>query len=592
MTSADGKQPASLREAIDTLKGSFTAVAVFSFFLNLLLLTAPLYMLQVFDRVLTSRSGDTLVLLTLMAAIALLTMAALEIVRGQILVKVGVWLDRRLGPPVLAGSIQGALQNAADASTQGLRDLATFRTFMTGPSVFPVLDAPWMPVFLGVAFLLHPLLGWLCVFGALVLFGLAVLNEVITRAPMAQSSGASIAALHRSDAVVRNADTIEAMGMMDSLLARWKQENAQAIELQALASDRSGAVSALSKFLRMVLQIGVMGLGAYLVLQGEITPGTMIASSIIMGRALAPVDQAIGAWKQMTGAVQAYQRLKTPLAAVKPDEDAMAMPEPKGALVVDGLRFFHPGSSDATIRGISFQLAPGESLGLVGPSAGGKSTLARLLIGNAAPSGGHVRLDGIDMHKWSSRDRGPHVGYVAQDVEVFSATLRDNIARMGEGDSDAVIEAAKMAGIHDMILRFPDGYDTKIGYGGMVMTGGQRQRIALARAIYGSPKFLVLDEPNANLDGAGEVALIEAIKKLKERGVTMVVIAHRPGIVKHLDKMMVLRGGAIEKFGPSDEVLAHLQGAGTVAAPGGNATGRLQPTMTAVANATTPKGTT
>jgi PrtD family type I secretion system ABC transporter len=560
-----------LLEALAACRTAFVAVAGFSAAINLLMLTLPLYMLQVYDRVLTSRSTDTLLLLTVITIAALAVFAILESVRGHLMVQIGGWLDRRLGGDILSGSVARSLRSSGDPSVQGLRDLTTFRTFLTGPTMFPVLDSPWSPVFAGLIFTLHPLLGVLAVCGAAILFGLAVVNELASRAPLQQANGLAIRNLNQAEAAARNADAIHAMGMMPGLVARWRARAAEVETLQAAASLQSGRITAASKFMRMALQVGMLGVGAWLAILGEITPGAMIAGSILMGRALAPVEQAIGSWKQMVTARGAYRRLQEQFAATPPRGETMTLPVAEGRLDVEGVTFAHPGTTEPTIRNVAFALAPGESLGLIGPSASGKTTLARLLVGNLAPRAGTVRLDGADIASWPSAERGPYVGYLPQDVELFADTVQENIARMTEADPADVIAAAKLAGVHEMILRLPKGYDTEIGEGGAALSGGQRQRIALARALFGGPKLIVLDEPNASLDHAGEEALLVALEALRAQRATVVVIAHRPSVLRHVDKILVLRDGTVQTFGPRDEVIPRVTGPGArqrIAAPG------------------------
>ncbi|MBL4906908.1 MAG: type I secretion system permease/ATPase [Sneathiella sp.] len=548
-----------LQETLSKCKQVFIVVALFGLGINLLMLTAPLFMMQVFDRVITSRNTDTLLLLMLIAGVALVTMSSLEAVRTFVLVRLSGWLDRRLGGSALTASILATLKTGEDANIQGLRDLSTFRSFLTGPSIFPILDAPFAPIFLGIMFLLHPLLGIISLIGACLLFSLALLNELVTRKALAQAGQNSIAAMNQADAAARNADVIEAMGMMPNLIDKWNKSHAGSLEFQGKASDRGGIISALSKFMRSVLQIGVSSAGAWLVIAGDMTPGSMIAGSIIMGRALAPVEQAIGSWKGFLGARSAYSRLKAKLNAAPDIDNAMPLPRPSGAIDVEAVSYVHPGSSEPVLRNVSFRINPGETVGLIGPTAAGKSTLARILIGNLTPRSGHSRLDNMNMAEWPANDRGQYVGYLPQDIELFSGTIRENISRMGDGSPEDVIAAADKAGVHDMILRLEKGYETQIGEGGAALSGGQRQRIALARAVYGNPCFLVLDEPNASLDSVGESALMEAMESLRAEGMTIIVIAHRPNILQHVDKILVLRNGMVDDFGFREDVLEKLQ---------------------------------
>ncbi|MBE7636408.1 type I secretion system permease/ATPase [Sneathiella sp. P13V-1] len=550
-----------LRETIGKCKRVFLLIAIFGLCINMLMLTAPLYMMQVFDRVISSHNTDTLIMLFLIATLALVTMAMLEGVRTFILVRLSSWIDRQLGPGSLNSSIFSQLKQGENPNTQGLRDLGTFRGFLTGAGIFPILDAPFAPLFLGIMFLLHPLLGGIALAGAGILFSFALMNEILTRRPLAMSGQYTIKAMEQAEASARNADVIEAMGMMPALTARWNKINHEAMILQAKASDRGGIISSFSKFFRMILQIGISTAAAWLVIQGDLTAGAMIAASLIMGRALAPVEQAIGTWKGFVGARAAYGRLKSRIEKVEEDEPGMPLPRPKGAISVENVSFVHPGAKKPVLKNISFKINPGEIVGLIGPTAAGKSTLSRIMIGNLHPTSGHSRLDNMDVSEWPSSDRGQYVGYLPQDIELFAGTIKDNISRMREGDPDLVVEAAKKAGVHEMILRMEKGYETEIGEGGAALSGGQRQRIALARAIYGNPCLLVLDEPNANLDSDGEAALMKAMDALANDGMTIIIVAHRPNVLRYADKIIVLRDGMLDDYGFRDDILDKLQGA-------------------------------
>ncbi|NQV21457.1 MAG: ATP-binding cassette domain-containing protein, partial [Rhodospirillales bacterium] len=424
-------------QTVLTCRKALFPVVVFSAFINLLMLTVPFYMLQVFDRVLTSRSEETLLFLTFIAIGAILTLSALEAVRSRLFVRVSVWLNARLSGDILKNSISNALGAAGSSNARGLRDLETVRSFATGAGVFPLLDAPWAPLFLGVMFLLHPLIGWIATIGAAILFGMALLNERATRPILDQAAGASNKSVQRAEAAVRNADVIEAMGMAPNLVQRWNNDNADAIRLQALASDRAGTISSAVKFLRFGIQLLVMGVGAYLAISQEMSPGAMIAGSIIMGRALAPVEQAIGTWKGLVGARAAYFRIKELLAGTTADVASMPLPRPDGRLVATRATYHLPKHSEAILKGVSFELEPGEALGLVGPSAAGKTTLARLIVGSLAPTTGAVRLDSANLSDWDSADRGQYIGYLPQDIELFDGTVQENIARMADAPSDA-----------------------------------------------------------------------------------------------------------------------------------------------------------
>ena len=456
-----------------------------SAFVNLLMLTAPLYMLQVFDRVLTSRSADTLLLLSLIACVALLTLALLEGVRSFALARLGNWIDDRLSVSALQASVTGALRMGSKPSIQGLRDLATFRSFVGGPSVLPLMDAPWTPVFIAVVFLLHPLLGWMTIGGAVVLLLLAIVNELGTRALLQDAGTAQIDAMQQAESAVRNADAIEAMGMMDNLARQWHRRSAEALRLQRKAGERNSTVTSVSKFVRLTLQVAMLGIGAWLVIQNELTAGGMIAGTILLGRALAPVDQAINSWKAFIAARSAHRRLKESLAHTPTRIESIALPRPSGEVRCESVTYAHEGGGDPVLKNVSFDLPAGKTLGLIGPTASGKTTLARLLVGNLRPQLGHVRLDGMDISQWESSGRGQHIGYLPQDIELFGGSIRENIARMGEARDEHVIEAARLAGVHELVLRLPRGYETEIGDAGTSLSGGQRQRIALARALYG-----------------------------------------------------------------------------------------------------------
>ncbi len=500
-------------------------------------------------------------LLTLIALAALLTLGLLEAVRGRVFVRIGAWIDHRLGGVLLGSGIADAASRHGDGSPQGLQDLATVRTFLTGPGMFPILDAPWTPIFLLVTFMLHFWLGILALAGAVVLLIIAVLNEMATRGMIAESGDAAGRAMRLAESALRNAEVIKAMGMMPNILGMWRRENETAVALQAGASDRGGAFSAVSKFMRLALQIGALAVGALLVIQDSLSPGAMIAGSILMTRALAPVDMAIGSWRSAVSARSAYARLRQRIENASAPGEGMTLPAPKGALTLEGVSYRYPGQEGLALRGVSFALAPGETLGLIGPTASGKTTLARLIIGNLAPLVGHVRLDGADISQWITQELGAHMGYLPQEVALFEGDVRINIARFSNADPESVVTAAKLAGAHEMILHLPTGYETQIGVDGAALSGGQRQRIALSRAVFGDPKLLVLDEPTANLDAVGEEALLSALAGLKARGATVVLIAHRPSLLRHVDKILVLREGEMYMFGPPDEVLPKITAA-------------------------------
>ncbi len=537
------------------LMGVFGAVGFFSLFANLLLLAAPLYMLQVYDRVLSSRSDETLLYLTLIALAAFVAYAALDFVRGRLMVVAAGWLDRQLRGPVLACSLAERLNGGRD-SVDALRDVTTLRATLSSSAVQPLLDAPWTPIFLAAMFLLHPVLGWTAVAGALALLAIALVNELATRKLVATAGGLSGEMDHAAEEAVRNADAVEAMGLAANFERRLNAKNGVMLGILDQASVRGGLASSVSRLLRYGLQIGVLGLGAWLVLQNELSPGAIIAASILMARALAPVDMAISSWRNIVAGRRAYDRIKSLLGRAPGANSRTRLPRPLGVVNAERITCAPSEGVEPALAAVSFALDAGDSLGIVGPTAAGKTTLARVLVGSLKPRSGAARLDGADMAAWSADDRGRYVGYMPQTVELFSGTVRDNIARLTDGDDRAVVEAAQAAGAHRMILALSKGYETEIGAGGVQLSGGQRQLIGLARALYGDPAFVVLDEPNANLDRYGEDALMGVLKSLKARGVTAVIISHRPNVMQGVDKMLVLDAGRVAMFGLRDDVIA------------------------------------
>src|SRR4051812_5392924 len=543
-----------MRELVSRLRPYFAYAALFSLAINLLMLAAPLYMLQVFDRVISSRSEETLLALTTAALAALGAMALLDVVRSRLLASAGMALDRRLGPRVLEG-VLGRV-SAADFAP-GLRDVNALRGFLGGSGVMALFDAPWLPIFLLVISLFHPLLGAIALAGALLMCLLAYLNERLARPPLERAQAEGRRAARYIDAAVRNTEVISALGMLPALTRRWEQLNDAVLGEQLLAAKVGGRFSGLSKFVRQALQTAMLAAGAWLVVNQHVSAGVMIAATILLGRALAPVEMLVAGWRSLVEARGAWRRLAA-LLDKAPPTPATELPAPLGALAIEGVAFAYPGTQRPFLRGVSFKLAAGESLGVVGPSASGKSTLSRLLVGIWKPASGAVRLDGADVATWPRPALGPHIGYLPQDVELFSGTVAENIARLGEPDAAEVVRAAQRAGVHELILRLPKGYDSELGEGGQVLSAGQRQRIALARAMYGRPRLVVLDEPNSNLDHDGELALARALAVLKEEGVTVVVVAHRPSLLANVDRMLVLRDGMVDAFGSRGDVMGRV----------------------------------
>ena len=522
---------------------------------NLLMLTGPLFMLQIYDRVLTSGSVPTLVALLVLVAGLFAFMGALELLRSRVLVRVGLRLDRILNDRVFESVARVGPASGA-AGTQTLRDLDQLRQFISGPGPFAIFDMPWAPLYFAVIFLFHWWLGLVAVGGAVILLTLSLINEFATRKPMAEAAGRSAQGFALAEAGRRNAEVLHAMGMYRAYHQRWRGARDGALEAQTRASDRAGTITAATKATRLFLQSLMLATGAYLALQQIVTPGVMIAASIILSRALAPIEQAIGHWRAFTGARQGLARVKAALATLPDETGRMTLPEPKGELVVDKVYAAPPGIADPMLKDISFTLSPGDALGVIGPSASGKSTLARALVGVWPLIQGAVRLDGAALDQWDPEQLGPHIGYLPQDVELFDGTVEENIARFDpERDPEAIVAAAEKADVHRLILKLPDGYGTRIGEGGRVLSAGQRQRVALARALYGDPVLVVLDEPNSNLDAEGEAALTRAIEGVRADGRTVVVMAHRPSAIAAVDLLLVLKDGRQAGFGPKADVL-------------------------------------
>jgi PrtD family type I secretion system ABC transporter len=545
-----------VRDLVSRFRPYFLYAGLFSLAINLLLLVPPLYMLQVFDRVLASRSVETLVVLTVAAVVALLVMAVLDVLRARLLGAAGAALDRGLGPRVLDGLLAQTARLSGGAYLNGLRDVNTLRTFLGGAGLMALFDAPWLPIFLLVIFLFHPLLGIVALVGAIAMLLLAVLNERLTRKPLERSQVEARRAGRFIDANVRNAEVVNALGMLPAVTQRWAKLNDAALLEQMRANRIGGSLTGWTKFARQFIQLAMLAVGAFLVVAQDVTAGVMIAATILLGRALAPVETLIAGWRSLVEARNAWRRLHDLLSANPPVDAGTQLPAPEGRVELEGVAFRL--GDKVILRGVSFKLAAGESLGLIGPSASGKSTLARLIVGVWKSAAGVVRLDGADVAAWPRESLGPYLGYLPQDVELFGGTVAENIARLGAPDATEVVRAAQRAHVHELILRLPKGYDTEIGDAGQALSPGQRQRIALARALYGKPRLVVLDEPNANLDHEGEEALLRTLEILKADGVTVVIIAHRPSLLRNVDKMLVLNDGAVASFGPRAEVMARV----------------------------------
>ena len=542
-----GKNSNFLRTCLSMQRGKIFSVVIFSFIINVLMLTTPLYLLQIFNRIIPSQSIDTLIFLTIIVFASLITLAILEVLRRQVFSSLGAWLDKRLGGFVLSGSIVRSVNKCSPSSAQTLRDLSTIRRLFSGSSLFPILDIPWTPIFLLVLFLLHPIIGIITLAGAIILLCVALFNEFSTRNLTALTDEATTASNRYASSVLRNSDVIEAMGMRGNVIATWDNYHDKSVELQSILSARNNRIASFAKFIRMILQIAVIGSGGLLVLQHELTAGAMIASVLLMRRAVAPMDRAIGSWKVIQKARNAYNSVNKRVNLAPELQSTTTLPRPSGSLSVKNVSYTYPNRSKPTLQNVTCEFHPGEAIGLTGNTAAGKSTIARLLVGLAEPESGNIRFDGMDISRWKAEDIGPYIGYLPQDNELFTGTVEANIARMGVVDKTAVTEAARLAGVHEMILQFPQGYETEIGEGGAYLSGGQRQRIALARAIFGSPRLLVLDEPDANLDSEGKAALFHVIHEMKQKEAIIVLISHQQRVLEIVDRVLVMRKGKIDK---------------------------------------------
>jgi PrtD family type I secretion system ABC transporter len=545
----------SLLDAVfRAVRGQMGALFVFSFLANLLLLVSSVYMMQIFDRVLASGSLDTLVWLTVAAIFAIAVYGVLEQVRRRLLVRIGAWLETELSTPVLAQCVTQRLRPESQGDG-GLADVAEMRSFLGGDAVLAFLDAPWTPGFIAIIWFIHPTMGAIALAGACVLFIFALVNDRLTRGPQQAAMGRMRRAQADAGRYVESAETVAALGMTRPLLTRWRGAYMAAHDETVSIADVTAALFNLSRSLRLAIQVVIMGAGAFLVLRGQITSGAMIAASIVLSRALSPVERSISAWRGYVSFRQAQRNLTALFEAIGPAARTVVLPRPVGSLAAEAVSFTPPGAAEPILDGISFDLEKGEVCGIVGPSGSGKSSLCRLIVGVWHPTDGHVRLDGADVPGWNPDDLGPHIGYLPQRVDLFPGTVAENIARMRDVPDLEIIAAAKLADVHDMILRLPDGYNTDVGIHGGRLSGGQRQRIGLARALFGGPALIVLDEPNTGLDTDGDRALLETIGQMKESGRTVVIVTHQPSMLRSVDKVIALGDGRLHAFGPRDDVL-------------------------------------
>lgn len=567
-------QSDELANALRALWRPFALAALFSSAINLLYLSSPLYLMQVYNRVLVSENTTTLLLLTLILAAALGAMGLIDTARSQLLIRCGVRLDAAVSGRVLEALVRHSARQGYGANAQALRDLDQFRGFVTGPGIHFAFDLPWIPIYLLLLFVIHPGLGALATVGAICLLLLAILNERITRASLRHAENAGNRAYGFTENILRHSDVVMAMAMQPSIARTWYGSRDTMMAEQAAASDRNAVVSSAIRFARLLLQALMLGLGAWLAIRDQILPATIFAASIIMGRALVPVEQAVGTWRQFNEARQGYRRVRALLGEMAPYPERTIVPTKDHTIIVDQLAFRLPSRRKPLLNGISFSIPAGQVIGVVGPSGSGKSTLARLLVGAIEPSAGSIRLGGIAYEQWDRDALGRRIGYLPQDVGLFAGSVRDNIARFGDASMEEIVEAAAITGVHDIVLDLPEQYDTMLGPSGVGLSGGQRQRLGLARALLGRPSLIVLDEPNANLDAGGEDALKRALSALKAQGATIIVVTHRNTVLEVVDALMFVRDGRVEALGPPQEVYEHIKR--TMIPVDGSATGKAE----------------
>ncbi|WP_350153106.1 type I secretion system permease/ATPase [Roseovarius sp.] len=545
-----------LRAARKQSRALYWVVGVFSVFANLLMLTGPIYMLQVYDRVLSSRSVETLVALSVLVLFLYTMMALLDFARGRIMGRVGARFQATLDRRVFDAVIRKSAVKPDESTATGLRDLESVQRLMTSPVLLALFDLPWTPLFIAAIWVFHPWLGSLALIGGAILVTVTLINQIVTRRPSGRAGMAGVQADTVSDQLRNDAEMVQALGMRDAAFDRWQKSRESALRDHLHAADLGGSFTSASKAIRLLLQSAMLGLGALLVLRNELTPGAMIAGSILLGRALAPLEQVIGQWGAVQRAKRGWDNIASLLGEVPPEQPRTALPRPKARLAVEKLVIVPPGDSQAALKNVSFAITPGQALGVIGPSGAGKSTLARALTGVWRPAQGKVRLDGAALDQYSPGVLGQLIGYLPQKVQLFDGTIAENISRLApEPDARAIVEAAKRADAHEMILKLPDGYETRVTASGGRLSGGQIQRIGLARAMYGDPVVLILDEPNANLDNAGSEAVNSAIRRFKSEDKAVIVIAHRPAVIKECDMLLMLEHGATRAFGQRDKVL-------------------------------------
>ena len=547
-----------LTRALAEGRRPFAVAAAFSFFSNVLYLALPLSTYQIYGRVLISQNVPTLLVLTAITGFVFAVSSAIDDVRAQILINYGVLLDQRVSGRIFTAMFDDSVRGGV-ARSQAMRDLDTFRQTLTGIAAAAFFDVPWIPVFLFVLYLIDPMVGVVTTVGAVALFFLALWQERVIRPTSKEASDAALKSYAFTETALRNGEVVRAMGMLSTLGSAWAVHRRVTIERGALTSEKSNTFNNVIKAVRMAIQVLIIAVGAYLIIKGKIHQGLLFANMILAARALAPIEKIVGSWEPLNGMARAHARLMAILSAAEPTPPATALPRPKGKLTAEGVNYAPPGATRLLLANINFSLEPGEVMGVIGPSGAGKSTLARTLMGVWRPNNGVIRLDGADVFAWDRSDFGKHVGYLPQDTELFAGTIRNNIARFRDGVTDEeVVRAAQLAGVHELVLKMPKGYETEVGDGGLTLSAGQRQRVGLARAMLGDPAYIVLDEPNASLDLDGEEALMNALDSMKANGATVVIISHKPSIFRAADKMLVLREGRVELFGPRDQIMSRL----------------------------------
>jgi len=562
MTSkTNDKKPSMLADALAMGKTSFMFAGLFSLASNLLYLALPIYTNQIYSRVLSSHSGSTLIVLTVGAAFVFLLSGILDHFRAQVLINFGVAFDRKLASTTFAALFDLVVRRMGGSNAQTLRDLDAVRSLLSGGAMSVLFDLPWIPIFMGILFIIDPWVGALTLLGGIAVLLLAVAQDRATHSALKEQSAASIKSYSFTDSALRNAEIVRALGMLPMLGGAWAHFRHAALQMGVVASDRGSFYSTALRFVRMFIQIAIIGLGAWLIIEGSIGSGLLFANMILSSRALAPIDRVVGSWKVLFDGYQAYRRLEDVLDKWEPPVPATQLPTPKGRITFENVSFAPAGAPSLVLINLNFLIQPGEMIGIVGPSGAGKSTLVRLMVGIWKPNNGTVRLDGADVYSWDRGHFGQHVAYQPQDTELFAGTIRANIARFNPNAKDEdIVKAAQAAGAHELILRLPKGYETELGESGVSLSAGQRQRVGLARTLYGEPRVVVLDEPNANLDADGETALLEALAGAKARGSTIILVSHKPSMFASADKLMVLRAGQLIQFGPRDEVMRNLQG--------------------------------